>query len=413
MPDEKQGEKNTIVSKETADRWYDRFQDNPYIVLGFLGLALIALCGWAAYANKGWAVWQTVVASIGFVFLVLFLVIRARRSKATSEPSGTLLSIYLVFATLMLLGVCIGLWAFGMRGGRMHDVEDAILGTMVLASWAGLIPVYWSRAVLGRVPRQITAVADRLGACDKAITDSLEAAKKELNEAKERLVSTVEDATRSQLRGFLAVFEKALWMMENAQEKLYFINFALNFGEPHLCNEKFKEAYRKTYSKGGQERSLETDVKAFFNKFKAKIVEVHDVQILTVDDDGCIKNFMKPLSEREGYKGNLNVEQQCFKAQEAKKTILRCLALNQGAVYAEARTLPIQLLIAGLPPEVGRQKGRVGCLVFMVGTEVLRSGLEPGMEPAFYTELEGMSEMFTRLALALIQSAKKTKEEDG
>ena len=66
-------------------------------------------------------------------------------------------------------------------------------------------------------------------------------------------------------------------------------------------------------------------------------------------------------------------------------------------------SLPIQLLISGLPPDRGA--GKFGCLVFMVGTEMIQAGLESDSAPAFYTELDTMVKVFRTLAYALINSA--------
>jgi hypothetical protein len=332
---------------------------------------------------------------------------------------------YLVLITFMVAGAIASAWVPAFRVSHIHDVEDAILLAMLITSWAGLIPVYWSRTALAGVPRQMRALARLLAERDESIKADLETAKKEIAEefkksqnqlvdtvtaAKEQLVNTVEDATRSKLEGFPEVFKKAFEMIQQAQDKLYLINFAMNFGAPHLCNSEFRE----TYSKKFRGRDLEADVSKFFETLQIKVAQISDVQILTVNNEGCLTNFLEPLSQRDGYRNSMNVAEQRRNAEEAKTEIRKWLNLrSSGKTFVEATSLPIQLLITGLPPDAKHPNGGVGCLVFMVGTEVLKSDLEPGEEPAFYTELESMSSMFSKLALALIQSAKRDQGEQA
>jgi len=77
--------------------------------------------------------------------------------------------------------------------------------------------------------------------------------------------------------------------------------------------------------------------------------------------------------------------------------------MGEGICMYEVDSLPIQLLITRVS-EVS-ELPRYGCLVFMVGSDMLQSRPAAGSEPAFYTELPDMVEVFRTLASALIQAA--------
>ncbi len=199
-------------------------------------------------------------------------------------------------------------------------------------------------------------------------------------------------------------------MIQDAQDELIFVNFAMNFGSPHRYNPKVAEDYAE-HNYGAD---FATDVNRFFFALKAKIVSVPRVAILTVSDHGARENFLEPLSVREGYHGLRDaLDEELYATIHTKRDI--AFRLGHEAHYTgdtkgrkrllEVDSLPIQLLIAGLPEY--KSSSRQGCLVFMVGTEMLQSSFESGDAPAFYTELDSMVGMFRNLARNLMSTAQR------
>src|SRR5437868_3456715 len=46
-------------------------------------------------------------------------------------------------------------------------------------------------------------------------------------------ITNLEDATRRNLNGFAEIFARALWLLKQAEEEVWYINFLFCFGEPH------------------------------------------------------------------------------------------------------------------------------------------------------------------------------------
>jgi hypothetical protein len=319
---------------------------------------------------------------------------------------------------------------------------DLVVICLALASWCGFAPAYLSARRLEAIPpkikeqvdthvdaltqqhgvllaamqemqnenaRFLQGVPQRIDVELKRLNEGEADFLKHLKESESRLVNHVEDATRSMLKGFDEVFARAFSMIKNAEDELILVNSAMNFGSPH----KYNPAIVQKYAEHNKGANFENDVGTFFSQLKGKIVSLPSVQILTVSQQGAMNNFLAPLSERAGY----DKLQQAFSIELAalNKTSAEIAAMVEREssdcadgrapkCMLEAESLPIQLLITGLPPNGGYS--RSACLVFMVGTEMLQSGLVPGSEPAFYTELDNMVVVFKRLALALIEAAR-------
>jgi hypothetical protein len=311
------------------------------------------------------------------------------------------------------------------------DLEEIVIG-LAMATWCGFIPVFLGARMLRDIPTDIKDRVENLMVKQTALLAATETAStslhatieeelkrlrqietnllKNLKDREDELVNHVEDATRRLLSGFDAIFARALCMVTNAQTELIFVNFAVNFGSPHVYNANTVQKY----AINNHGADLRKDVEVFFKRLRGKVVDdkVPRVKILTVSQRGAIDNFLTPLANRPGYEElQKNLETEVLRAAASKRDILKLLDAErnqfksddlQKAMYT-CESLPIQLLIAGLPTKDGGTP-RFGCLVFMVGTEILQAGMEPGSEPAFYTELDSMVEVFRILALALINS---------
>jgi hypothetical protein len=188
----------------------------------------------------------------------------------------------------------------------------------------------------------------------------------------------------------------------------------LEFGKVHCANQKVLDAYATEF--GGD---FKTDVGLFYDKLQMKVQKIPTVNILTISDEGASENFLEPLLTRDEY-GKLRLSDTLQDMRAAKryfKTTIpetrkpKAWRTRQYKIY-ELRSLPIQLLIAGLQPEDGGGEKRYGCLVFMVGSESL-SGVETGHESGFYTELEPMVLVMKNLAAALMRGADQVYDESS
>jgi hypothetical protein len=314
------------------------------------------------------------------------------------------------------------------------DLDEVVIG-LALASWCGFIPAYLSARQLEAIPLDIKSQIETLskqqeqlliavgaestkllGSIPTRIDEELTRLKaseadflNHLKESESELVNHVEDATRAMLKGVDEVFARALSMITEAQDELILVNFAMNFGSPHRYNQEVVDNYARRH-KGA---NFAKDVGTFFSQLKGKVASLPSVQILTVSDEGASNNFLTPLSLRPGYEAL----QRAFSSEQSEGNKTRgdiaflvdhessdCESGRAPKCMLEVESLPIQLLIAGLPRRGGSP--RSGCLVFMVGTEMLQTGLDTGSEPAFYTELDNMVVVFKRLAHSLMEAAR-------
>jgi hypothetical protein len=340
-----------------------------------------------------------------------------------------------IFSIAIVILSHFGVFALPKSDSLRADLDEVVIG-LALASWCGFIPAYLTARLLKALPSDIQTQVGTLTDQQKVLLDAVGAEStrllgaipakideeilrlkeaevdllNHLKESESQLVNHVEDATRSMLKGFDQVFARALMMIKDAQEELILINFAMNFGSPHRYN---PEVVRK-YAERNNGADFGRDVASFFAQLRGKIASLPSVQILTVSNEGAFNNFLKPLSERKGYEALL----QAFPAEQAALNKTRaeiaamieresddCADGDAPKCMLEIDSLPIQLLIAGQPRRGASP--RYGCLVFMVGSEMLQTELEPGTEPAFYTELDDMVDVFKILAAALIQAARK------
>ncbi len=261
---------------------------------------------------------------------------------------------------------------------------------------------------------------------------------RELIEAEEQLVAKVEDATRRVLDGFPEIYERALRMLKEAEREIWYVNFIVRFGAPHCYNSVLTSRYKgKTGNAlcGDEDDVLKAakaavssssanektqlyhfgDVDTFYDNLCDKVKQVKNVNIITLDDEAAWSKFIEPLSNKSGYE---NLKKCCS---DRDSVIMKIIAddnkyfrfdifnAKQGTARTNykvnaAATLPIQLLITGLPSHKGTTEDRFGCLVFMVGTDT-RGSIDPGDESGFYTELEQVVTVYKKVAKALMKEA--------
>ena len=100
----------------------------------------------------------------------------------------------------------------------------------------------------------------------------------EINKMETRLVGHVEDATRATLNSFAKIFEKAVHLVAHAERELISVNFAMNFGHPHLLYANIASDYESLTG-----RNFETDASSLPRGLRERL-ELPYVQILTVSD---------------------------------------------------------------------------------------------------------------------------------
>jgi hypothetical protein len=423
-------------------RWLGDFLYKAPVWMWLLLLGLAAIVFWALGGIPKFFMFSPEISHkvliVGLVFLVGSIVLGIPSSL---KPSQNVRRAYLIFPFLALaMGIVfslvlvlshLGILPASRSDVLRNDLEEIVIG-LAMATWCGFIPVFLGARILRDIPTDIKSEVETLVKGQKDLLAETKTASaslhrtieeeliklrqtqtdllKNLKDREDELVNHVEDATRRLLSGFDAVFARALCMVTNAQTELIFVNFAINFGSPHCYNAKIVERY----AENNQGADMRKDVDLFLKRLRSKVVDdkVPRVQILTVSQRGTTESFLNALASRPGYEElEKNLENEGLRGAESKRDILKLMNAESNsfgggdppkAMYT-CESLPIQLLITGVPTK-DSVTPRFGCLVFMVGTEILKADMKPGSEPAFYTELDSMVEVFRTLALALINS---------
>lgn len=423
---------------EFIKRVWDSSIEKIVFVVSVLMLVIYALGG--IPGTRMTAVHSGPMLGVAIPLLVMSLIIwlfKAQKPQGDSSRVDAIIPLLMVVMGIVCSGaILLSHFGWGLPRSERSDVDDVVIG-LALASWCGFIPAYLSAKHLRTLPpdiqkrvKDLTEQQEKLvTAIQEKSTEILETVPEKINveisrlkqaendllahlkESETDLVNHIEDATRALLKGFDQVFARAFQMIKDAQDELVFVNFTMNFGSPHRYNQDIVQKYKE--HNGGAD--LAEDAGAFLSNLQGKIHTVQSCQILTVSSKGADENFLSPLSRREGYgalkdKATFDTELAALNQarDEVTKTIENCRGFPRKRMF-EVETLPMQLLITGLPRRSGRP--RSGCLVFIVGSDMLQSGLAPGSEPAFYTELDDMVGVFRGLAHSLIQ-ASASKAED-
>lgn len=245
-------------------------------------------------------------------------------------------------------------------------------------------------------------------------------------------IINLEDATRRNLNGFADIFARSLWLLEQAEREIIYVNFVVNFGVAHQENINIKREYvdkiKELKLPNGQ--SLPADFPEACTRFweilngKIGLPEVTRVKLVTLSDTASKNSFIDKLAGREGYeylREGTEFQTDLERYEKAhRSSLLLTLNAHCGVASHQGETgddqmprglfghtkkkelqwmmgdrIPLQLLIAGLPMTPSRSTAdRYGCIVFLLGTEGI-AGLRNGeREEGFYTELEGLVRMF-------------------
>lgn len=238
-------------------------------------------------------------------------------------------------------------------------------------------------------------------------------------------ITNLEDATRRNLKGFVEIFSRSLWLLEQAEEKIIYLNFVLGFGDAHKLNDKLQKHYNELEKKprkigkngefGEEIKTFEDAINYFSLTLQQKSSDKHikNIKIVTLEDNKIKSDFFATLSQRTDksydYLKETEIKNKKYQDEcDFRKTMLSTLKTRQelketGKENLEQQwlavsSIPIQVLIAGLPSRKGGSTDmRYGCVVFLLGTESLKGVKEPGQENGFYTELTHIINMYEDL----------------
>src|ERR1043165_1844128 len=238
----------------------------------------------------------------------------------------------------------------------------------------------------------------------------------------EKDIIDLEDATRRNLDGFHRIFERSLWLLKNAEREIIYANFVLGFGYAHAQNPKIRDAYMELQKERKKKQTLDDAVNEFWTAFRDKAGSgtINKIKIVSLKEDIVNSNFLDLLSKRDGYdyletedvwtvekvENEKKVKETrrmkfkeylCFEEARIRRLIASALNACERPVeeWRVGPHLPVQILIAGLPPRPGNpQETRSGCIVFLLGTESIAGVKKTGDEKGFYTELQHIIDMY-------------------
>ncbi len=436
---EKEAEKGSGDS--TPSGWWSAFwaaiKAYPGYVQVCFGLGSFLLLGGVGLVGKI-AGWQSIMAAAAGSLMLLYALVKTGGGRVSIALKMTTFGILVWLLLITVLFVLEADRKIPPIIDQSHALVDTMLLGLSISSWVGVFPVLFTSRFFGRLPltlqQQLKAIDDRQKKFEESLAADISQALTHIEEREEKLVSEVEDATRSVLKGFPAIFDKAQELLAKAEREIWMVNFAVNFGSPHRYNAKIVKEYLKLKREkdksfippslldesaptGDQMAEFDADVNAFKRHLETKIATTPVVQILTVDDAASRDKFLVPLSRRAGYEELLqgdSLRTEWQRACKAKKDIHvkveeYAIPGRQDQLMRVTADIPIQVLIVGLPRD-GERESQFGCLVFMVGSGAIEN-LVSG--DGFYTKLDSMVVMFKDLVRALMQSAGEYKSNLG
>lgn len=221
-------------------------------------------------------------------------------------------------------------------------------------------------------------------------------------------VVNLEDATRRNLVGFAQIFDRALWLLERAEDQVWYVNFMFGFGLPHLnCPAVYAEYAEMVKVLGLRDKDFSAAVDRFNSILIQKIMHTREFVAITLAPESLRQLFLDRLVKRRGYEV-VDIEALAAAERLRYSSVRRAQLLRDeqhldvlGFKPGQADRLPFQILIASIP---GREinETRLGCLVFLVGTENV------GGEPrGFYTELDHVVGVYKSVVEELRESCKQ------
>jgi len=318
----------------------------------------------------------------------------------------------LVGMTLVSLLIWASLvWYWALDWATHKDTMLAVFfGVFAIMATAVTI---WASSSAQDTLREIRETESAVKANLQTVTSTLshiEAAEVRL----EKDIENLEDATRRNLNGFHEIFARAYWLLNQAEEEIWYVNFLFGFGSVHLCNAEIADKYKAV---AGVLRLPQTDyaqaVPAFHRVLTDRIMQVPTVRALVLRQDALKTGVVDRLHDRGGVYASLDLASVLDKEGKIYADISSAFGLRRihnmpddpesFAVY-QTKSVPMQLLITQLARSNGAER-KHGCLVFLVGTENVKAAAPRG----FYTELDHVVEVYRSFAQGLIESSENTR----
>jgi len=363
-----------------------------------------------------------ILLALGIVLVVANAIVSLVPPSGSKDLHAVLDSFELALLVVIVIGVILGFISVKTQFGQFKTTGE-FLSEMVQGKAngpEGLGALVGKLGGLGTAPEKmansVNQLIEQIGGL-KAEREELQKAVRSLGDTGKDLAAKVEDATRRVLTSFPEVFDRAFCLINCDKEEdekfreLWVVNFALNFGFPHVKNPQMLGDYNL---KTG--RNLEDDVNTFSARLKEKAQYTPLVNILTITHERDSANFLGPLCAMKGYdalKDGVTFSGTLAAIKEEAAYYLDHIApahrdkrdwpkvFPHRFRFFQVDSLPIQLLI------VRQMDGEYRCLVFMVGTEALRATAQASDDArphaiGFYTQLGSAVDVYRGLADALM-----------
>jgi hypothetical protein len=232
-------------------------------------------------------------------------------------------------------------------------------------------------------------------------------------------VLQIQDATRRLLTDFPDIFLKARELVEEADKRLWVLNFTPCFGHVHAYNRRFMGEYATLVSQGklsleDQHELLLKQVMMLTTDVEGKSEYVTDFRLAMVDPVDFLGKFLEPLfkkvkadewysppAETEGSSAEHIMNAVLKRHQTATVTIqTRCEDKPNRLVFLDR--VPLQMFIADKKGE--HDKGR--CVVFFIGSDNLASEKEI---KGLYTEFPDLIRLFTGVFEGIVRDHAKAQ----
>nr|VFK14402.1 MAG: hypothetical protein BECKLPF1236B_GA0070989_10618 [Candidatus Kentron sp. LPFa] len=221
----------------------------------------------------------------------------------------------------------------------------------------------------------------------------------------------IEDITRRPLTSIIDIISVCCDLLGKAQRtggKIWFVGLTMAFGYPHNIPH-----IHKKWKKAGNEKPFDKACEEFNNLLTAILGgNLTDKFLVTLSEENIDNFFLKPLYEKPEYKEHKeNIEKgEGIDFIFEKKTELinhHEKIIEKGGKINYVDRIPLQMLAVQLEENKDGKVDhpKIGCVVFHVGTENIRSA---NKAIGFYTELPNICDMFTDFA----ESISKNYTED-
>ncbi|MDX2470920.1 MAG: hypothetical protein QNL04_10140 [SAR324 cluster bacterium] len=297
-------------------------------------------------------------------------------------------------------------WKFNSEGKKLENQNNTIFSQVIVA--VGIFLILFG--VLSKGTQQnnqsIIFLVIFIVFAFKA-NSVLLGRKTELEKLQHLIVQQVEDATRRVLKGFFDVFERAQYLVDNADKELYYINFLFHFGLPQTKNKELNDLYPNRPR--AKETPLEQAVENLYSDLRLRMQQIEKVRILTTDPevfhdkvsdafkglssfDLSDENKYEPFKVELQQKYNSAIDSlftdhtNCKKNESGRETSFQ---------FKYTKEMPIQMIIAGLKDK--KSNSKYGCLVFMVNSSFLKGSKKYDIR-GFYTELDEVIDVYRNFA---------------